>query len=135
MQRPKLALMFVTYMAVIAVLLLLGCGGGGGNNNPTPQKSPTPDGTTIQAVVDPSQFLLITSGAAFEPGATVHIFDANLAHVSTTADASGAINISNWDFPTGFVKTAGTSVTITQVATGKTESEAITVTIQDITQI
>jgi len=124
---------------LLAVLLLVGCGGGGGGNNnpnpnpnPNPQKSPTPDGTTVVAIFDTQQmrFSMGSGVGAFEPGATVHVFDPNLDMITTTADGSGAINIVHEDVPPMFINAPGTVLTVTQIAPGNTESDPITTTIQ-----
>jgi len=134
--------LIVATILLISIPLLIGCGGGKTNNanpnpNPNPTKSDAINTTTLQAVNDvQDQGLVVTCGpGTFEPDATVHIIDPNGTVATGTALSNGQFNLGNWQFPQNFITAIGTTITITQVAPGKTESDPLTMVVQDITQI
>lgn len=134
--QKTLAVLKLTAVACLALALLAGCGGGtitfGPNPAPGTQESPMPDAGRIWAGWAQNPFTIATfairgQAGAVLPNAQVVYRDAGGVTTTGPAGSNGSFEIVN--MPGAFNTAPGTTLFISQIAPGMTESAPVTIII------
>ncbi|MBN2541298.1 carboxypeptidase regulatory-like domain-containing protein [bacterium] len=117
----------ILIILLFTTIVMLGC-----QAPPVEEKCPTPDGSKItvsRGTITTGGMVITGAPGAVLPGATVTITDSEGDTVVTTADQDGGFTIVEADLPEDFDHSIGNELSITQKATGCTESDDVDVAI------
>jgi hypothetical protein len=125
--RSELSLFVSLLAAGLLLALAAGCGGGGNSGQqPNPQLDPSPQVDAGQITANwgaQSGFQVLGGPGAAEPGALLILRDAASNTTSAVANPDGSFEL--LPDPQTFNAVEGSTLTLTQTAPNKAESEAI----------